>query len=338
MMQTLLAAARACGLFALSRWLTRGQLRILCYHGIWTGPAPHFGDCLFMSPERFARRMAWLARAGYRVVPLGEGCRRLQAGQANARELVITIDDAWAGIAQHMLPVLHRHRFAATLYVTSYYVLAQRPVLNVLLGYMVERATRRPEPGRLAPDLDAAAAPSQVAAVLAAQVDALPSLELRWAEVERLGRELGIDLDALRTHGAFMLMTPAQIRDAHAQGVDIQLHTHTHRLHDFAPDSVRRELGLNREHLARMLDRQPEDFTHFCYPSGEYEPAVFDALRAAGIVSATTTDFGLNAPGAEPLALKRILDCESMSDLDVEARLSGFWSVLGAVRRRLRGG
>ena len=55
--------AKALGLFALSRWLTRRGLRILCYHGIWLGEG-HYGNFLFMSPEVFAGRMAFLTPAG----------------------------------------------------------------------------------------------------------------------------------------------------------------------------------------------------------------------------------------------------------------------------------
>ena len=319
MRQRLLGLLRGLGVFALARWLTRGQQRILCYHGIWTGPPPHFGDCLFMSPARFGARMAWLARSGWRVIPLDDACRRVADGRVRTRDIAITIDDAWAGIVPHMLPVLRGHGFAATLYVTTYYVLAQRPVLNVLIGYLVERAAHRP---------------AQPAAALAAQIDALSSLPERWAAVQRLAGELGVDLDTLQSNAAFMLMSPAQLRQAHAEGIDIQLHTHTHRLHDFSASAVRRELDVNRAQLAQLLGVAPASLRHFCYPSGDYEPRVFDTLRSAGVVSATTTEFGLNPARAEPLALKRILDCESMTELDLEARLSGLWSLLGTLRRR----
>ncbi len=319
MRQCALWLLRALGVFALARWLTRGQQRILCYHGIWTGPQPHFGDCLFMSPARFSTRMAWLARSGWRVIPLDDACRRVAAGSVRTRDIAITIDDAWAGIVAHMLPVLRSHGFAATLYVTTYYALAQRPVLNVLIGYLVERAARPPR---------------HTAAQLAAKVDALPSLAERWAAVQQLAAEMGVDIAALQASGAFMLMSPAQLRQAHAEGIDIQLHTHTHRLHDFSAAAVQREIDVNRAQLVGLLGVAPASLRHFCYPSGEYEPRVFDALRGAGVVSATTTEFGLNPAHAEPLALKRILDCESMTELDLEARLSGLWSLLRKLRRR----
>jgi peptidoglycan/xylan/chitin deacetylase (PgdA/CDA1 family) len=331
-----LRAARAFGLFALCRWLTRGQLRILCYHGIWNGPPPHYGDCLFMSAQVFARRMQMLVDAGYKVITLEEACRRLPRGETRAKDIVITIDDAWAGVVEHMLPVLRSHKFPATLYVTTYYVLARKPVLNVLIAYIVERSTRDPASAKLAAALPGDAPPAKVVAVLAAHVDALPTMPERWAEVLRLAEVFGVDLDTLRSRRAFELMNPQELRDARAHGIDLQLHTHTHRLHDFSVASVQRELDVNRELLAQWLDCTADALKHFCYPSGEYDPAVFATLRAAGVVSATTTEFGLNKADAEPLALKRVLDCESLSDLELEARLSGFWSLTGRLRENAR--
>ena len=60
----ILYMAKVLGFFALSRWLTRRGLRILCYHGVWLG-RDHYGNFLFMSPQKFAARMEFLARADY---------------------------------------------------------------------------------------------------------------------------------------------------------------------------------------------------------------------------------------------------------------------------------
>jgi hypothetical protein len=84
-------AARASGLFALSRLLTRHHLRILCYHGIWLGPEPHYGDCLFMSAARFRQRMQRLEQWGFKVISLDEGCRRWRDGTLGARNVSMTL-------------------------------------------------------------------------------------------------------------------------------------------------------------------------------------------------------------------------------------------------------
>lgn len=336
-MKTLaLKLARATGLFALSRWLTRNELRILCYHGIWIGPAPHYGDCLFMAPSTFSARMKLIADLGYRVLPLDEAVRRHAAGKSSARDIVITIDDAWLGTYRHMVPVLEQHAYPATLYVTTYYTLAQRPVLNVMLAYLVSRATHKIAWDVLLPDHDQTADRDSLVRQLVTAVEALPTLDERHDAVRRIGQQLGVDVGELESRGTFMLMSPEQIRDAAQRGIDIQLHTHTHRMHGHDPAQVAAEIELNRRHLAQILGVDGGTFRHFCYPSGEYHPRVFDALRRCGVQSTTTTEFGLNPPGTEPQALRRILDCQSFSELELEARLSGFWSLVSALRRGLR--
>jgi peptidoglycan/xylan/chitin deacetylase (PgdA/CDA1 family) len=332
-----LRAAQLCGLFALSRHLTRRHLRILCYHGIWLGPAPHYGDCLFMNAERFRRRMALLERRGYRVIPLAQGCRDLREGRIGARDVVITIDDAWAGTGEHMLPVLRAHGYPVTLYVTTEAVLSQQPLLHVLLAYMVERASRR------APALLPAGEPdpcemsnAQLTERLNRRVANLPTAAEREAELRRIGGLLGVDAEPLTAGRTFRLMSADEITQASRDGVDIQLHTHTHRMPDFDPARIRAELARNHEALMGMLGNGKGPRVHFCYPGGVYHPSMFALLRDLGIESATTTEFGLNAPGANALALKRILDCESFSDLEFEARLSGFWAMLSTARAAFR--
>ena len=336
MKQTLLKVARGVGLFALSRWLTRDRLRILCYHGIWDGPAPHYGDCLFMDAQRFAQRMQRLADCGYRVISLDEAVKRQAQRTNRATDVVITIDDAWLSTYRHMVPVLERHGYPATLYVTTYYTLAERPVLNVMLAYIVERASNPLPWADLLPGVPVESRSGDRVARLVARVEALPTLEARHAEVRRIAELAGVDCAELERRGTFMLMNGEQVRDASKRGIDIQLHTHTHRMHDYVPERVEDEVSLNRARLAEILGAAPEAFRHFCYPSGEYHPRVFDALRTRGVVSATTTEFGINEPGAEPLALKRILDCQSFSDIEFEARICGFWSILVSSRSRLR--
>lgn len=340
-----LQVAKASGLFSASRRLTRKQLRILCYHGVWLGGPPHYGDCLFMSAERFASRIELLSRLGYPVLPLDEALTRLAAGTLPDCAVAITIDDGWFSTSAAMLPVLKRYRFPATIYVTTYYALARRPVLNVLLTFMLARCARMPSSDEL-PEAVRALIPKgpmpearereRLAIALAAHLDALPTLALRWEALEQLAEAFRFDLDAVLADRRFDLMTQDEIRAMRREGFDVQLHTHSHRMHDFAPARLREEIARNREALALTLGENPETLVHFCYPSGVYHQKAFAVLREQGIRSATTTEFGLNRRNAEPLALKRILDCESFSDLEMEARLCGFWSFLSAAAGGVR--
>lgn len=329
--------AQLCGLFALARWLTRRRLRVLCYHGIWLGPPPHFGDCLFMSAERFQARLALLERRGYRVLPLGQACAQLDDLAGDGRNVVLTIDDAWAGTGVHMLPALKARGLPATLYVTTENAMSGQPVWHVLVDYILERAQKPLDIGALLPAGNPGGlSRRQLVVALVSRLLERPAGSAREAELRRIGVLAGVDADAVLASRAFNLMTPVELRQASQDGFDLQLHTHTHRMPDFDLNRIRGEVEANRDALATITLDRPDRFTHFCYPGGVYHPSLFPLLEELGIKSATTTDAGLVAAGDNMLAMRRILDCESMSDLEFEARLTGLWMVLDGARTLAR--
>jgi hypothetical protein len=101
-------------------------------------------------------------------------------------------------------------------------------------------------------------------------------------------------------------------------------------------NAVQVEIEKNRQELSRMLGVAPESLAHFCYPSGESATTVLPTLRACGISTATTCEYGLAGPETDALMLPRLLDCESMSQLQFEAHLSGFMLVPAKVKRMLQ--
>ena len=87
--------------------------------------------------------------------------------------------------------------------------------------------------------------------------------------------------------------------------------------------------------VADVLGAAPARLQHLCYPSGEHDRTVFPVLRGCKVRTATTTEFGLAGSGHDVLALPRILDGELLSEIQFEARLSGFWSVAKGFSRLL---
>jgi hypothetical protein len=101
-----------------------------------------------------------------------------------------------------------------------------------------------------------------------------------------------------------------------------------------SPARIGEELSANRRVLSELLGQKPERLRQFCYPSGVHHPQAFEPLAALGVETATTTAFGLADAATHSMALPRILDGQSMSDLALEARLSGFWFLLNRLLRR----
>jgi peptidoglycan/xylan/chitin deacetylase (PgdA/CDA1 family) len=310
--RALLRAAGLAGLAALARRATGSQLRILCYHGLWLAPGAPFGSCLFMTPDKFAARMARLARSGLPVLPLGDAVERLAANRLPRAAVVITIDDGWASTHSHMLPVLERHGLPATLYATTWYSGRELPVLNVAIDYLIAASGRAGEDrGRVL-----------------RRIEALPEAQ-RLDALRAYGRSLGVGEAWLDTR-QFHLMRPDEIADAHARGLDIQLHTHRHidvagRIGQLVP-----EVEANRAALAAATGGAPAE--HFCYPSGTYHPSAPALLAASGVRSATLVREGLNPPGASPYALRRFVDAQHVAASSFDAYLDGTLHYLSHAR------
>ena len=115
---------------------------------------------------------------------------------------------------------------------------------------------------------------------------ALPVLrKLGWPGV------LNLKVDALKSRYA---LAPWRVRQMLAAGWELDAHTITH------PDLTRvddarlwHEVDGSRVELRRIF-HVPVDF--FCYPSGRYDAHVIDAVRRAGYLGATTTNYGLARP------------------------------------------
>lgn len=89
---------------------------VLMYHRI--GEARHDPHHLAVTPRRFARQMAALARLGLRGVAMGELVAAMRRG-GHRRLVGLTFDDGYADLADHVPAILHRHGFGATVFVVS---------------------------------------------------------------------------------------------------------------------------------------------------------------------------------------------------------------------------
>lgn len=313
----LLRAARAGGVFALTRQAARKSLRILAYHGLWTTPGYQYGNHLFMTPEQFKRRMIWLKSSGYPVLSLGEAVRQLEQGGLPDHAVVITIDDGWSSTYTDMLPILEDLGLPATVYITTWYAENQLPVINVAADYLLKRAGQAPEK-----------LPSIIA-----EIEKLPSNLQREQALRECASRFGVTTEEWWTGRQFHVMSTAEIRDADRRGLDIQLHTHRHRSSATGSDDLSREIADNRAALARACGRPEHSFSHFCYPSGVTHSSAVEVLKDIGVRSATLVQAGINPRGTNPYRLRRFLDGRSVSDTEFQAYLSGALEVYGTVKR-----
>ncbi len=101
-----------------------------------------------------------------------------------------------------------------------------------------------------------------------------------------------------------LLMDKAQVKDWLNSGQEIGSHTLTHpRLTQVSPSQAREEISGSKKKLEDTFAVAVE---HFCYPYGDWNPAVREIVAEVGYKSACITKFGVNTTEADPFALKRI--------------------------------
>ena len=279
-----------------------------------------------MPQHTFEGRMRFLKEAGYNVVRLREGLRRLYEGSLAPRTVVITFDDGNHDFHARALPVLRRYGFPATVYLTTFYCDFNRPVFAVFCSYLLWKAGANAARGAalvgVHTPLDFASAEGRLAVLDAINRRAC---EQGWTAQDKDGiardleMRLGADGETIRRKRILHLMTPAEVSECAAAGVDIELHTHRHRTPDDSNLFIQ-EIRDNRNSIQEITRGHP---VHFCYPSGVYRSEFLPWLRSEGVESATTCESGLAARTSDPLLLPRIVDTTSLDELEFEACVSG---------------
>jgi len=318
----------------LARRVTSRSARILCYHGFALRDEAAFKPKLFMRPETFRARMDLIDRMGFKVVGLDELLRRLKAGESVGDLAALTFDDGWQGFYLYAWPELRKRGWPCTLYVTTYCVEQGLRVMNNAVQYLLWASPKQEVDLRAWSDSRLGVVRKQDGKFPLRDEDAITEDVERFPAGIRESRLAGLadllGIDAARwTTGMFRLCEPSQLAEMAQSGVDLQLHTHRHRLGRTA-EEIRFELEENRRVLGTV---SAGPFRHFCYPSGEYSPVHFAHLEAMGVSTSTTTDIGLVTHDVHSLALPRILDGENVTPLEFEAELSGFLSLMRRGRR-----
>jgi peptidoglycan/xylan/chitin deacetylase (PgdA/CDA1 family) len=100
------------------------------------------------------------------------------------------------------------------------------------------------------------------------------------------------------------LLSGNEIRELHAGGLEIGSHGATHRALTGLPDGeLSREVAGSRETLERLVGAP---ITSFCYPFGDFDDRVVEAVRRAGYRAAAVIRGGISKDLSDPFRLKRI--------------------------------
>ncbi|NUP14666.1 MAG: polysaccharide deacetylase family protein [Streptomyces sp.] len=99
--------------------MTDTRVPILMYHAVSTSPNDATRE-LSVAPEAFAEQMALIGDLGLTPVTTADLAARWRCGKPlPERPVLITFDDGYEGVHRHALPVLAKHGFAATVFVST---------------------------------------------------------------------------------------------------------------------------------------------------------------------------------------------------------------------------
>jgi len=322
-------ASKYLGLFAISRWLLRNKIRVLCYHGFTTIDEHHNVPGLFIEPEVFDKRMSYLKHSGYKVIELDEAYEDISKGVTKDDRVVITIDDGFVSVLKKAAPILKQYEFPSTLYLTSYFFDKNCPVFPLAAGYMFWKSkVSQADFSRLnIPALEAYTDcqltkdnKNKIENLVKEYGQSLKGNEHRVALLDKLGEILQVDYDQLNQDILFNLVTKQELAELQHHGVDIQLHTHRHTF-PVDQDIAVKEIQDNKVVVDPLLDKPMK---HFCYPSGVWSERHWNALTEEKVLTATTCTTGLVDEKSPLFAWPRILDSSRVSQIEFEAEVSGF--------------
>ena len=327
-----LTVMRLLGFFRIARHITRGGLRIICYHGFALAEEYKYRSKLFIRDDFFRRRIEYLRRERYPILALSDAIDALSTGRLPPCATVITMDDGWHGVYSIALPIIKELQIPVTVYVATYYVENPMPVYTVTVSYLfwqtkVRRVTLPRGLGAFELDRDKERAQAER---LAQEFGASSLPADRLAFLKQLAEALDVSFDDIERNRLFRVMNEPELRCLAEAGIDIQLHSHRHQwpLHD--REMVESEIVENRRFLERITSKPLE---HFCYPSGVYGLHQAEWLAGLGVKSATTLEPGLNYPDTPLCALRRMLDGGPVSDIEFAAEMTGLMEIVRWIRQ-----
>ncbi len=268
------------------------------------------------------------------VLPIGEAIERLRDGTLPERAVVITFDDGTHDFFSVSFPILEEFGYPVTLYLTTYYVEFHRPVFDPACSYLLwkgrDTTLRWPEVLDAPVALDAAGRERAAAAIIRYAIARKLSGAGKDDLLASLATRLDIDYQDMCRRRVLQLITPEEATDLARRGVNLEFHTHRHRVYR-SREHMFAELEDNRRRLVAYGAREPK---HFCYTGGFFLPQHPGFLKEYGIVSATTCFPGLCTAESDLMRLPRLVDTMGLTELEFRGWLRGISAMLPLRRVR----
>jgi peptidoglycan/xylan/chitin deacetylase (PgdA/CDA1 family) len=284
-------------------WSSRKQFRILTYHRFRSPDQPR-------AIETLDRQCAFLRRS-FHPVSMSEIAQSLNTGAPlPPGALAVTVDDGYRDFLADAFPVFEKWRIPVTVYLTTDFIDRKLWSWWDRVEYAALHGRAHRVRYSLPPERDARELPLETGAqrqsAAAAICEDLKLIPNR-ARIEFLDRLADLfDAEIPREAPAeYAALTWDEVRWLAGAGVEFGAHSKSHPILPSLEDeaSLEEEIAGSKVRVEHELGRPA---IHFCYPNGDYDDAVVDAVARGGFQTAVVVDAGLNTPPANRYLLKRL--------------------------------
>jgi peptidoglycan/xylan/chitin deacetylase (PgdA/CDA1 family) len=268
-----------------------------------------------VTPEAFGRQLDFL-REHCTVIDLAELLAFVQSGgkrQLPANPVLITFDDGYLDNHHIVLPALVERGLSAVFFVATHYVEERRLFWWDRVSFIVKTTKKErlaityPESTTL--ELGSDRARAEATRRLLRTIKDWYALDLdRFLDQLAEAADVQLSREAERRRADDLLMTWDHVRELRRAGMDVQSHTHTHRvLQTLPPERLAHELTTSRQKLQDVLG---EPIRAVSYPVGKRLMRASHIRRAvedAGYEIGFSNCSGVNHPWSfDPYDAKRM--------------------------------
>lgn len=276
------------------------RLSVLIFHRILPDPDPLLP--YEITAKQFAAEIKALAQH-FTILPLNEGLTRLWNNTLPPYALCLTFDDGYRDNFTIARPILKSLGVKATFFIASGYLDGGRMWNDTLLTIV----RRWPQDKIDLTDWGIPIIPMRD----------LPQRQQAWwllfhwmRRIGPRGRDEMLDRLAQRLPERLptdLMMTPRQVRQLHADGMEIGCHTRSHPILARLPDdAARAEIVDSKRDLEELTQA---DVHYFAYPNGtpgdDYGMRDVNLVTAAGFKAAFSTSWGVVTRDWDPFQIPR---------------------------------
>jgi len=274
-------------------------LSVLIYHRVlaerdWMRPGEP-------TAEEFTWQMRLLGRH-FNVLPLADAVQMMKDGRLPPRAACVTFDDGYADNATVALPILKRYGIPATVFVSAGYLDGGRMWNDTI----VEALRTHPDKHL---DLGDIGLPGYTLGDNTARRHAAYDI-IRRSKYQEMARRDEVAARVAQASGllpADLMMTTAQLRTLHQQGIEIGGHTVSHPILARLPVArAREEIAQGKAALEALIGAP---LRLFAYPNGQPDMDYTDdhvaLVKEAGFVAAVSTNWGVSDRRSDPFQLPR---------------------------------